>query len=316
MKYIIYPENQGTITAISENANYPATNLSTEIRAEKWKAETDVEEATLRVPIAANSKVVAIDNTNAETAVVTITLDSAEQAIDNAAAVDIGGGLVSIPLTGHGYSEGDQILLNGTMNYDGVHTLPTQAAGDVDNIIITATYAAETFAGTETACIIVQTTTHTLETGSRSYDAFFELYTEQVAAHTATIKLTAGTGETVEAGVCRAGGIVTVKNPLQKPREDTVNYHIEDRYKSGAKYGVKKDEVRRISYSMALLRDTEYRTFEVVRKYYGPAPCMMLITDNLTDYDWIIWGCIVGTATASHDTAELSIVSVSVLQEV
>jgi hypothetical protein len=74
---------------------------------------------------------------------------SAEQNISNAAAVDEGGGLVGIPCPSHGYKEGDSVSISGSTNYDGTYTLPTQAAGTGDEFIITATYNAETFAGTE-----------------------------------------------------------------------------------------------------------------------------------------------------------------------
>ena len=74
---------------------------------------------------------------------------SAEQNLSNAAAVDEGGGLVGIPCPSHGYKEGDSIVISGSTNYDATYTLPTQAAGTGDEFIVTATYNAETFAGTE-----------------------------------------------------------------------------------------------------------------------------------------------------------------------
>jgi len=74
---------------------------------------------------------------------------SAEQNLSNAAAVDEGGGLVGIPCPSHGYKEGDVILISGSTNYEGSFTLPAQTAGTADEFIITATFNAETFAGTE-----------------------------------------------------------------------------------------------------------------------------------------------------------------------
>ena len=74
---------------------------------------------------------------------------SAEQNLSNAAAVDEGGGLVGVPCPSHGYKEGDSIVISGSTNYDATYTLPAQTAGTGDEFIITATYNAETFAGTE-----------------------------------------------------------------------------------------------------------------------------------------------------------------------
>jgi hypothetical protein len=67
--------------------------------------------------------------------------------IDAAAAVDKGGGLVGIPITGHGFSTGQKIILSGTSNYD--ETYLVDATSTTNEVVIEATYAAETFGGTE-----------------------------------------------------------------------------------------------------------------------------------------------------------------------
>lgn len=68
--------------------------------------------------------------------------------IDNAAAVDKGDGLVGIPITGHVFSAKDNTTIASTTNYDGNYDIVSQTANE---IVIVATYVAETFAGTETA---------------------------------------------------------------------------------------------------------------------------------------------------------------------
>lgn len=68
--------------------------------------------------------------------------------IDAAAAVDKGGGLVGIPLTGQPYATGDQIEIRGTTNYDGTYAV--DASSSANEIVITASYVGETFGGTET----------------------------------------------------------------------------------------------------------------------------------------------------------------------
>jgi hypothetical protein len=69
-----------------------------------------------------------------------------EQGIDNAAAVDKTGGLVGIPVTAHGLAAGDTIAIDDTINYDGWYLIVSQTTNE---IVITATYVAESFAGTE-----------------------------------------------------------------------------------------------------------------------------------------------------------------------
>ena len=66
---------------------------------------------------------------------------------DAAAATDKTGGKVGIPVTAHGFSTGQKIILDGTTNYDG--TYEVDADSTTDEIVIVATYAAETFTGTE-----------------------------------------------------------------------------------------------------------------------------------------------------------------------
>lgn len=69
--------------------------------------------------------------------------------LDNAAAVDKGGGKVGIPCTGHNFPIGSSITIAGSTNYN--DTYEVDADTTTDEIVITETYAAENFAGTETA---------------------------------------------------------------------------------------------------------------------------------------------------------------------
>ncbi len=71
--------------------------------------------------------------------------------LDAAPAVDAGGGLVTIPVTGHAYSASDYITIRGTGNYDGTYLIASVVAAT--SINITTTYVSETFAGTERAFV-------------------------------------------------------------------------------------------------------------------------------------------------------------------
>jgi hypothetical protein len=65
-------------------------------------------------------------------------------------AVDNGDGTVGIPVAGHLYHAGESVVIAGSVAYDGTHILPDQSFGGEDVVVITATYAEETFLGTET----------------------------------------------------------------------------------------------------------------------------------------------------------------------
>lgn len=68
--------------------------------------------------------------------------------IDNAAAVDKGGGKVGIPFTGQPFETGEILTISGTVNYDTVAAV-VDATSTVNEVVITAAYVAEVFAGTE-----------------------------------------------------------------------------------------------------------------------------------------------------------------------
>lgn len=66
------------------------------------------------------------------------------------AAVDIGGGVVSLPWTGHPFKVGNTVTLKGSTNYEGSHTLLDSTTRDA--LHITSVYNAEVFDGTEIVC--------------------------------------------------------------------------------------------------------------------------------------------------------------------
>ena len=70
-----------------------------------------------------------------------------EKTLDNAAAVDLGGGLVGVPITAHGYAAGARVKIEGTTNYNDYFLV--DATSTVNQVVIAATFVAETFAGTE-----------------------------------------------------------------------------------------------------------------------------------------------------------------------
>ena len=66
-------------------------------------------------------------------------------------AVDKGAGQVGIPDTAHGFVTGQEILIAGTTNYNGVQTVHSSTT--VNEIVITDTFVAETFAATDSAVL-------------------------------------------------------------------------------------------------------------------------------------------------------------------
>ncbi len=77
-----------------------------------------------------------------------VPLQASRLTLDAAAAVDLGGGLVGLPATGHGLAASIRVDIAGTTNYDGSFLL--DASTSTDQIVIATSFTAETFAGTET----------------------------------------------------------------------------------------------------------------------------------------------------------------------
>lgn len=76
-------------------------------------------------------------------------VQDAAKAIDNGSdAVNVGGGVVGIPVTSHGFQAGETVTIAGTVNYNGTYTvLPSSTANQVN---ITKAYVAETFGSDDT----------------------------------------------------------------------------------------------------------------------------------------------------------------------
>jgi len=71
-------------------------------------------------------------------------------------AVDVGGGVSSIPYAGHPFLAGEVVEINGTDHYDGKWTLLESTTAN--ELHITKAFQVETFDGTETVCKYIVTT--------------------------------------------------------------------------------------------------------------------------------------------------------------
>jgi len=69
----IYPDRVTTATALSENANFPATNLLNEIVKSLWKAADGVAATSIQLTVPTQSGGVALFNTNATAVSVSLT---------------------------------------------------------------------------------------------------------------------------------------------------------------------------------------------------------------------------------------------------
>lgn len=103
--------------------------------------------------------------------------NTTQDTIDNAAAVDKGGGLVGIPVTGHAFVAGREVTIAGTTNYNGAFEVISQTTNEV---VITDTFVSETFGGTET---IVSSIKGVVFVGTVTSGTFADVSAEQGDLH-------------------------------------------------------------------------------------------------------------------------------------
>lgn len=95
----------------------------------------------------------------------THTQDTAKSINNGEAAVNVGGGVVGIPCTAHGFQAGETVTIANTVNYNGDEVvLSTSTTNQVN---ITATYNAETFGADDT--IRAKRYTHVFKVGTSLY---------------------------------------------------------------------------------------------------------------------------------------------------
>jgi hypothetical protein len=163
---------------------------------------------------------------------------------------------------------------------------------------------------------VVESETHTLATSAFTYTAFWQMYTQQLTSHTAEITLTAAVGTTVEAGIVRAGDVITLVNPQYGVNEDKKDFSIRKELRNGALYTKKLEIVRKFGYSMELLRDTTLLYLKELYDYYGPDPFAMLIADGIDDNHWALFGAFESPPSISHEYFTHSNVSINILEAV
>lgn len=69
------------------------------------------------------------------------------QSVNPGAVVDKGNGKVGFPVTKHKFVSGDTVRLYGTVNYNSTYTVDSDTTEN--EVVVTASYVAETFVGTE-----------------------------------------------------------------------------------------------------------------------------------------------------------------------
>jgi hypothetical protein len=241
MRHIIYPEATVSVVASSEDANYPATNLTdNDYRKKVWKAASGVNVATLPCSISGTSEVITLHNTNAVTAACTVR--------------------------------------------DG-------------------------------SSVIISDVTHDLNTATQRYENFWQEYTEQAAAHTATIVLTAAAGETVEAGIVKAGDMLTLVNPPDVSKKP-VTFSTKKQLRNGALYTKAGEVIRHISYTMLMTHAKAEDLYDFF-KTIDPEPFAFLIADSIGDDNlWCFFGAFDGEPDISYDYPTHARATISLLEAV
>jgi hypothetical protein len=112
--------------------------------------------------------------------------------IDAAAAVNKGGGLVGIPVTSQPFNTGENVTIYGTVNYNGAYAV--NAASSVNEVVIAATYVAETFDGVNDRIRLTTARSQAVDSARKELIVYNSHATQPVFWGDSTIITSAGSG--------------------------------------------------------------------------------------------------------------------------
>lgn len=277
---VIYPDNISSILASAENANYPATNVQDKHPKKIWKSTGQTATLTLYV---SSGAAVAVFATNAESVSVTIRegvgLDWGESQ-DFAIAAEDGSEINT--------ESGSPIMMEPEIDWTGQidWQMPESVSADYD------------LSGSNV--------------GSMWAD-----YGPKSGAHAIDLDFTAPADSVVEAGIVRAGTVKEYKDPKYGIREGLVDYSIVRELNNGAFYTRKRDIVRTFSFSVLEDRkDDTYEFLHLLAQLVGPDPVAwrLVYNSNEREWEWVVFCRFDGAPQADHIAADLSSLSVNLIE--
>lgn len=150
--------------------------------------------------------------------------------IDNGDAVDLGGGHVRIPITGHGYGVGSFVTIAGTVNYNG--TFEIVSNGFVDYIVIESAFVSETFVGggaeTVIDVILSDFDIHYLSIENLSANGVYEIVLYDDGTEVGRVRCTKNAAQDgtvnvpIQTPIIAASSVITAKTTSNNAAEDTV----------------------------------------------------------------------------------------------
>ncbi|MBW1777094.1 MAG: hypothetical protein JRJ54_05800 [Deltaproteobacteria bacterium] len=141
-------------------------------------------------------------------------------------------------------------------------------------------------------------------------------YLSQTGMHFIDIDLTAGEGQTIEAGVLRAGPVLSFRDPLGI-KEGLHDYSIEEETNNGAFYYRKRDIVRTFDFSVRVNRDDDFYTFmHTVARARGKRPLMYLVSSGIGTWEWAVYGRFQQLPGGGHDYKRHSVVGIKLIEVV
>ena len=253
---VIYPDNITTVSASSENPNFPIANVSNDHIKKVWKADSN--EAVVHV----------------------------------------------------GVSSGSALALYGT-NATSI-TAKTRTGGQGGAWAATAQWdaAAAWAAGSLTEEVILF---DTLSTGQA---ALWCDYTDPGSALALEITISSAAGTTLEAGVIRAGTVRDFKDSKYGIKEGFIDFSIKEELANGAWYYKKRDIVRTFSLTLLEDRASDFYTFmHNVALLRGQQPLAWRLSENVTDWQWIVYAAFDGLPMGDHAYVSDSLIQIK-LKEV
>ncbi len=133
---------------------------------------------------------------------------------------------------------------------------------------------------------------------------------------TVEITLSSVAGSTLEVGVIRIGTVRDFRDAAYGIEEGLVDYSIRKELNSGAWYYRKRDIVRTFSLSLLEDRASDFYTFmHNVALVRGQQPLAWRLSENVTDWQWIVYATFDGLPSGTHLYPNHSVINIQ-LEEV
>jgi len=141
-------------------------------------------------------------------------------------------------------------------------------------------------------------------------------FTDPGTAFALEITLSGVAGTALTVGVLRSGTVIDLADPRYGIQEGLHDYSVQTELNNGAWYYLKRDIVRTFSFALFEDRASDfYSLMHSVALLRGRQPLAWRLSENVTDWQWIVYATMQAMPSGTHDHKDFSNINVA-LKEV